>query len=107
VIFTYHSRFCNRTKAVDENVAADIHWWACMTNTDWNSTSLCAYKTKYFHSAILKPAVTTVGLRGEIGNAVWMTWLSLALGLMPVLRQTVLLLHLCSTVWVSVYIPLL
>lgn len=59
VIFTYHSRFCNRTKAVDENVAADIHRWACMTNTDWNSGSLCAYKTKYFHSVVLKPIVGT------------------------------------------------
>ena len=59
LIFTYHSRFCNRTKAVDENVAADVHWWACMTNTDWKSSSPCACKTKYFHSVVLKPVVGT------------------------------------------------
>lgn len=30
--FTYHSSFCNRPKAVDENIAGDIHWRACKTN---------------------------------------------------------------------------
>jgi len=82
--FTYHSCFCNRTKAVDENVAADVHWWACMTNTDWNSSSLCAYMRKYFHSMVLKPIVGIGRLRGQYGNKIWVTQLSLVLCLMPV-----------------------
>lgn len=84
VIFTYHSCFCNRTKAVDENVAADVHWWACMTNTDWNSSSLCAHGTKDFHSVELNPAVGMECLRGELGSKAGVTQPGLVLVLMPV-----------------------
>lgn len=104
---TYHRCFCNRTKAVDENVAADIHWWTCMTNRDWNSSSPCAYKTKYFHSVVLKPIVGTGWLRGKYGNKVWVIWFSLVLVLKPVWHQTMLLLHVSSPVWESVYGSLL
>lgn len=68
MIFTYHGCFCNRTKAVDENVAADVHWWACMTNTDWNSSSVCAGETRDLHSGEFNPAVGMEGLRGEEGS---------------------------------------
>lgn len=39
-----------------------------MTNTDWNSSSVCAGETRDLHSGEFNPAVGMEGLRGEEGS---------------------------------------